>query len=308
MSALPAIPPPGDIMVSSVRAAVRLVLYLSWTFLLLPVQIMAVLFGLDLARRLPRFYHRICSRLIGLDVVHRGAVAATRPILFVANHTSYLDITVLGSLIDVSFVAKAEIADWPLFGLLAKLQRSVFIERRASHSARHRDEIGKRLDEGDALVIFPEGTTDDGNHVLPFKSALFAVAERTVNGAPLLVQPISIAYVRLDGMPVGREWRPYYAWYGGMEMPGHLWQVLGLGTVTVEVLFHPPLDIASAAAGAGLDWNEAPDRPTVAAARKALADRCRTAVVRGVSTALSGGAETAASEQANAGTPPGAAA
>ena len=295
-------------MGSSVRAAVRLVLYLGWTFLLLPVQIVAVFLGLDLARRLPRFYHRVCRRLIGLDVVHRGAIAASRPILFVANHTSYLDITVLGSLIDVSFVAKAEIADWPLFGLLAKLQRSVFIERRASHSARHRDEIGKRLDAGDALVIFPEGTTDDGNRVLPFKSALFAVAERTVNGVPLLVQPISIAYVRLDGMPVGREWRPYYAWYGGMEMPSHLWKVLSLGTITVEVLFHPPLDIALAAAGAGLPWGGTPDRPTIAAARKALADRCRTSVARGVSTALSGGTDAAGSDRSNAGAHPGAAA
>lgn len=295
-------------MVSPVRAAVRLALYLSWTILLLPAQIAAVLLGLDLARRLPRFYHRVCCRLIGLDVVHRGAIAASRPILFVANHTSYLDITVLGSLIDVSFVAKAEIADWPLFGLLAKLQRSVFIERRASHSVRHRDEIGKRLDAGDALVIFPEGTTDDGNRVLPFKSALFAVAERTVSGTPLLVQPISIAYVRLDGMPVGREWRPYYAWYGGMELPGHLWQVLGLGTVTVEVQFHPPLDIAQAAAGAGLAWGGAPDRPTIAAARKALADRCRTAVARGVSDALSGGADAAAFDQPHAGVEPEAAA
>lgn len=295
-------------MDSPVRAATRLILYLGWTFLLLPVQIVAVLLGLDLARRLPRFYHGICARLIGLKVVRRGAITALRPILFVANHTSYLDITVLGSLIDVSFVAKAEIADWPLFGLLAKLQRSVFIERRASHSARHRDEIGKRLDAGDALVIFPEGTTNDGNHVLPFKSALFAVAERTVNGAPLLVQPISIAYVRLDGMPVGREWRPYYAWYGDMEMPGHLWRVMGLGTVTVEVLFHPPLDIASAAREAGLAWGGTPDRPTVAAARKALADRCRTAVVDGVSTALAGEAAMVLSDQSNAGANTGAAA
>lgn len=275
-------------MGSPLRALVRLILYLGWTFLLLPVQAILVLLRLPLSRRLPRFYHRVCRRLIGLDVIHRGEITNERPILFVSNHTSYLDITVLGSLIDVSFVAKAEIADWPLFGWLAKLQRSVFIERRASHSARHRDEIGKRLDQGDALVIFPEGTTDDGNHVLPFKSALFAVAERTVHGRPLTVQPISIAYVRLDGMPLGREWRAYYAWYGAMEMPDHLWQVLGLGKVSVEVTFHPPLDIASAAELAGLTWGAAPDRPTVTAARKVLAERCRDAVAHGMAAALAG--------------------
>jgi 1-acyl-sn-glycerol-3-phosphate acyltransferase len=275
-------------MGSPVRAVVRLALYLAWTFLLLPVQIIAVALHLPLARRLPRLYHKVCCRLIGLRVVRHGRIVRKRPILFISNHTSYLDISVLGSLIDGSFVAKAEIADWPLFGLLAKLQRSVFIERRASHSVRHRDEIGRRLEKGDALVVFPEGTTSDGNRVLPFKSALFAVASRTVDGAPLTVQPISIAYVRLDGVPLGREWRPYCAWYGAMEMPPHLWQVLGLGTITVEVAFHPPLDIASAAAAAGVAWTEDTDRPRAAAARKALAERCWSIVAHGVAAELAG--------------------
>jgi 1-acyl-sn-glycerol-3-phosphate acyltransferase len=222
----------------------------------------------------------------------------SRPILFVSNHSSYLDISVLGSLIDASFVAKAEIAKWPLFGFLAKLQRTVFIERRASHSARHRDEISRRLQHGDALVVFPEGTTGDGNRVLPFKSALFAAASRMVDGAPLMVQPISIAYVRLDGVPLGREWRPYCAWYGAMEMPPHLWQFLGLGTITVEVVFYPPIDIASAAADAGLSWSEDGDRPGVAAARKALAERCYTVVSHGVSQALAGEAPAVNDEAA----------
>jgi len=285
-------------MGSPVRAAVRLVLYLAWTFLLLPVQIASLALHLPVARRLPRFYHKVCCRLLGLRVIRHGHIVRSRPILFIANHTSYLDVSVLGSLIDASFVAKAEIAKWPLFGLLAKLQRSVFIERRASHSVRHRDEIGRRLQHGDALVVFPEGTTSDGNRVLPFKTALFAVASRTVDGKPLVVQPISIAYVRLDGMPLGREWRPYFAWYGAMDMPPHLWQVLGLGTVTVEVVFHPPLDIASAAAEAGLTWTEDGDRPSVAAARKALAERCRAVVSHGVATALAG--EVAIDESAAA--------
>lgn len=276
-------------MGSPIRAAVRLLLYLSWTFLLIPVQIVALGFGLRLARRLPRFYHRFCCRLLGLDVVRYGEIAEARPILFISNHTSYLDITVLSSLIDVSFVAKAEVAGWPLFGLLAKLQRSVFIERRASHSHLHRDQIRERLDMGDALVIFPEGTTNDGNRVMPFKSALFAVAERTAHSAPLVVQPISIAYVRLDGMPIGREWRPYCAWYGAMDMPGHLWRAVGLGHITVEVRFHPPLDIAEAAAAAGLRWSPEADRATVAAARKALAERCRAAVAHGIAESLAGG-------------------
>ena len=80
-----------------------------------------------------------------------------------------------------SFIAKAEVRSWPLFGLLARLQRSVFVERRVSRTVKHRDEIHKRLLEGDNLILFPEGTSNDGNRVLPFKSAFFGVAEKQIN-------------------------------------------------------------------------------------------------------------------------------
>jgi 1-acyl-sn-glycerol-3-phosphate acyltransferase len=165
--------------------------------------------------------------------------------LFVCNHSSYLDIEVMGSLVEGSFVSKAEVKNWPLFGLLAKLQRTVFIERRPSHVVEHRDEIGARLAAGDNLFLFPEGTSTDGNRVRNFRSALFSVAEREVNGKPLCVQPVSIAYTRLDGIPLGRALRPLYTWFGEMDLPAHMWTMLGLGALTVEVQFHEPVTIAA---------------------------------------------------------------
>src|SRR3546814_6911519 len=81
----------------------------------------------------------------------------------------------------------------------------------------------RRLEAGDDLVLFPEGTSGDGNRVLAFKSALFSVAERRPQGEPLTVQPVSIAYTRLDGLPLGRYLRPFFAWYGDMELGPHLW-------------------------------------------------------------------------------------
>ena len=169
-------------MKSSSRAIFRAALYGLWTSLIIPVQMAAVPLCLPLAKRLPRFYHRVCCRLLGIHVQAQGLVSRDQPVLFVANHASYLDIVVLGSLIPGSFVAKAEIAGWPLFGLLAKLQRTVFIDRRGSRAADHRDDIGARLEAGDNLILFPEGTSSDGNRVMPFKSALFSVAERQVRG------------------------------------------------------------------------------------------------------------------------------
>jgi lyso-ornithine lipid O-acyltransferase len=257
-------------MGSSVRALVRILAYLAITAPLLPVQALAVLLKHDLAKTLPLAYHGLVCRVLGIRVEARGALASARPLLVIANHSSYLDIEVLGSLIPGSFVAKAEIAGWPFFGWLAKLQRSVFIERRSAKTREHKDEIEKRLLEGDVLILFPEGTSNDGNRLLPFRSALFSVAERRIEGAPLLVQPVSLAYTRLDGLPMGRSFRPFFAWYGDMALASHLWRMLGMGVLTAEVIFHEPVTI---------------DR---FASRKALAEECWRVASEGVASLLCG--------------------
>ncbi|PWC34404.1 lysophospholipid acyltransferase family protein [Azospirillum sp. TSO35-2] len=256
---------------SSPRGALRLTLYLLWTVILIPVQALAVARGWRLNRGLPVFYHRVCTRLMGLDVVVRGDRAADGPVMFVSNHSSYLDITVLGSLIPGSFVAKTEVGSWPFFGLLAKLQRTVFVERKArSTVGQQRDDLGGRLESGDSLILFPEGTSSDGNRTLPFKTALFAVASRRIDGRPLTVQPVSITPTRLDGIPMGFAFRPFYAWYGDMDLVPHLWQAFRLGGMTVEVEFHPPVTIDGFSS------------------RKALADHCHRVITQGVARAVSG--------------------
>lgn len=256
---------------SSGRGALRLTLYLLWTLLLIPLQALAVARNWRLCRTLPAFYHGVCARLMGLDVVVRGQRVADGPVLFVSNHSSYLDITVLGSQIPGSFVAKSEVGSWPFFGLLARLQRTVFVERKARTSVdKQRDDIGSRLDAGDSLILFPEGTSSDGNRTLAFKTALFAVAARRIDGRPLTVQPVSVAATRLDGIPMGFAFRPFYAWYGDMDLAPHLWQAFRLGGMTVEVEFHPPVTID--------DFSS----------RKALADHCQRTVAQGVERAVSG--------------------
>src|SRR5690625_3644958 len=189
---------------SSLRALRPILVYLAFTFPLMPLQSAFLLFNKRLARELPYRFHRRGCRLLGIQIEQVGEPARDRPVLYVANHVSYFDIPVLGSLVRASFIAKAEIAGWPFFSWLAKLQRSVFVDRRPSRTGGQRDEIAARLAAKDDLILFAEGTSGDGNRVLPFKSALFAVAEREVEGRPLTVQPVSITYTRLDGMPMGR--------------------------------------------------------------------------------------------------------
>lgn len=255
---------------SPLRALLRILAYVGLTLPLMPVQAVAVALHVRLRLTLPLWYHRQCCRLLGFELERRGRRSGRHPTLYVANHVSYFDIMIFGALIPASFVAKAEVARWPLFGWLAKLQRTAFIERRGTRTAAQRDTLTRRLEAGDDLILFPEGTSGDGNSVLPFKSALFSVAEFRPGGKPLTVQPVSIAYTRLDGVPMGRYLRPFFAWYGDMEMGGHLWEAAGLGRVSVVVEFHPPVTIEEFGS------------------RKALAVHCERQVAAGMSSALAG--------------------
>ena len=261
-------------MVSPGRAILRIAVYLALTVSLIPVQAAALLVSRPVSVRLPLVYHRWCCRIFGIAVRVHGARSRDRPTLFVCNHASYVDITVLASVVPASFIAKAEVASWPLFGLLAKLQRTVFVERRTGRAARQRDAIADRLARGDNLFLFPEGTSADGVRVLPFKSALFSAAQTALPGRGITVQPVSIAYTGLDGMPLGRGFRPLVAWYGDTAMAPHALGLIGLGRITVDLIFHPPV---------------APDAfPT----RKALSRHCQDVVARGAAAANAGRAGT----------------
>jgi 1-acyl-sn-glycerol-3-phosphate acyltransferase len=262
---------------SHLRALVRVLAYAAIILALLPVLLVARATSRRLAERVPQLCHRLSCRALGFKIERRGRVSRAHPTLFVGNHSSYLDIIIYGALISGSFVAKSEVAGWPVFGWLAYLQRTVYVDRRRRSTQTQRDGIARRLERGDNLVLFPEGTSNDGNRVLPFRSALFSVAEpgavklKGPEGAArsLTVQPVSIAYTRLNGFPIGHALRPCFAWYGDMSMAGHLWRALSLGRVTVVVEFHRPVTIEEFGS------------------RKALAEHCHQVVADGVANALS---------------------
>src|SRR5476651_1626611 len=102
--------------------------------------------------------------LFGIHIKVIGRPVTGEGVLMVANHTSWADIVIFSAATPLSFVSKAEVARWPLFGTLARLQRSVFVERhRRSATGETRDVIRERLLDGDTLLLFPEGTSHDGN-------------------------------------------------------------------------------------------------------------------------------------------------
>lgn len=231
---------------AQIKAAVTVFLLALVSAALIPLQWLAIRLGTRLQHRLPQIWHWIAIRLVGIRIHQHGKPSRARPLLIAANHTSWVDIAVIGSLVPLSFIAKSEVAGWPVFGLLAKLQRTVFVNRdRRSDTGRVAGEIAGRMTDGDAMVLFAEGTSNDGNTVLPFRSALLGAATRALGGGDrdVWVQPLSIAYVDLHGLPMGRQFRPHVAWYGDMELAGHLWGVFAEGAIDVVITWGTPVRV-----------------------------------------------------------------
>lgn len=212
-----------------------------WTLLAVPVQ--AVLIALPGRGRVrfARFYWRTICRLIGLSVhlVGSDTRAGARRIVYVSNHSSWLDIPVLGGVLEACFIAKAEVGAWPVIRTIARLGRTEFVSRRKSRTGVENQAIRERLAAGDDLILFPEGTTSDGARVMPFRSSFFAIAE---GADPPIIQPISIVYDRLDGLPVLRSSRPLFAWYGDMSIGPHFWRLAQHHGLRASVVLHAPVD------------------------------------------------------------------
>lgn len=245
------------------------------TLALLPFQAVAVALDLPVQRRIPRWFHRMVCALLGIRLHQVGRRMHEHPLLIVANHSSWLDISVIAAAAPVVFVAKQEVARWPVIGLLAKLQRTVFVDRARRQKTRDVNaEIARRLAAGDPVVLFGEGTSSDGNRVLPFRSALIgsardALAEAEHTGR-VWIQPLSLAYTRMRGMPLSRHARPRVAWYGRMSMGPHLAGLVRCGGVDVSVMWGEPVA-----------FDEQSDRKEVARALEAQVRRRTVEALRG---------------------------
>ncbi|HYN39633.1 MAG TPA: lysophospholipid acyltransferase family protein, partial [Rhodospirillales bacterium] len=193
-------------------------------------------------RPLQATWCRTLCRTAGLRLRITGVPRNDGPTLFVANHCSYLDIPVIAREVDATFVAKAEVARWPLFGQAARLTRTVFIHRLGAEAKAQGVQLHERLARGENLMLFAEGTSTDGAGVAPFKSSLFGIAERPPPGVDLRIQPVSITYARaLDNTPLTGERRGLYCWFGDATMFPHLWRMLSLRGAEVELHFLEPI-------------------------------------------------------------------
>lgn len=226
---------------SGLRAGIGIITLTLWCVVMPASFYLARLFGYSKLHKIPMLFHRGCCVIMGLRVNSSGELCSTPPTLFICNHISYLDVFVLGGIVPGSFIAKSEVASWPVFGGLAKIQNTLFFERSGGKVAGQVAVMQQHFDDNGNLILFAEGTSTPGTHVGPFKSSLFHGAEKTRQR--VRIQPVTIAYTEYEGRALSAQERDCFAWYATMPFVSHLVTVLALKPVGVELIFHAPVEL-----------------------------------------------------------------
>jgi 1-acyl-sn-glycerol-3-phosphate acyltransferase len=248
-------------MTSLIRLVARLL------FSAIVILLITVMMSITWALRARRFTRtimqqsfRIGAAAIGIRVKVVGQPADARPSIIVSNHFSYLDLFVLGSIVPVAFTPKREIRSWPVLGFMCRASGCLFIDRRTSQTLENKKHLEEALKAGDIISLFPEGTTNEGTQLLPFKSSFFSLALET--GIP--VQPVSIFYTKFNGRAVTPADYPSIGWYGDALFFPHLVRFLKQESLDATLMFHAPVN------------------PSQFASRKELALYCRDIIEKGI--------------------------
>lgn len=215
--------------------------------IVIPAQFIINALRLPFWNVLPRLFHKVGCIFLGLRVTVVGKPATGRPTLLTSNHVSWTDIIAIGSVADVTFVAKREVGEWFFVGMMARLQKTIFVDRtRRSDAGRTSREMGAHMAGGNAVLLFAEGQSDIGTHVLPFRSALIGAAQHAMIEAgarDVWIQPLTIAYTRLQGLPVSRNERSLIAWIKSKSVKQNITEILSGSVKDVTVAFGTPMPL-----------------------------------------------------------------
>lgn len=219
------------------RAALRLLLVTVVTGGSLSVLLVGILLTFPFRRANSawrRFVMKTWSRcllpVLGVRLQTSGSAPAT-PFLMVSNHLSYVDIPLIGSRTGAIFVAKSEIANWPVIGFICRSINTIFIDRTLRRDIpRVIKTIHRELELGMGVVVFAEGTSSMGAEVLPFRTSLLEIAVR----AEIPVSYAALSYhTRAGDEPAEMS----VCWWGGMGFGPHLWKLLMLDGVDAKLVF-----------------------------------------------------------------------
>ncbi len=225
----------------TLRLAFLALVVLPFTLVGLPIQLAIVKLRLPVWQFLPAIFFRLLAFGLGLRVSLAGKPLAKGPVLIVANHIGWLDIVAVASKFPVSFVAKSEVACWPLIGIFARVHRTIFVDRtRRTDTRRTAGEMSARIAQGVPVLLFAEGTSGIGTHVLPFRTALIGAAATALTNE-VTIQPLAIAYTKISGLPLSRSERRQIAWIGDMGIGDNLGAILRSGPKDVVLACGAPL-------------------------------------------------------------------
>ena len=210
----------------------------------IPIQIFFNMIGFKLKKLYPQYFYRLIKLVIGININFDKTKInkANLGVLYIANHVSWFDIICLGTLLKARFIAKKEVSEMGIFGFLAKLSNTFFIDNsNKSKIIEYNNFIQKKLRNGENFIIFPEGTTSDGNGILDFKSSMLECAFDKNN--QINIQPISICYTKINNVPMGIYLRRNIAWVGDTPMIVAMVNFLRSGRITVDIIFHDLMSI-----------------------------------------------------------------
>ncbi|HXW69624.1 MAG TPA: lysophospholipid acyltransferase family protein [Dissulfurispiraceae bacterium] len=220
-----------------------LLVILNLVFLVCGILIRAVFFvsaekKMRVCAHVMQWWARTNCFILGIHITPSGAYKQNDVFFIVSNHCSYLDVLIIGAIMPSVFVSKNEVASWIFLGRIVKLAGTVFIDRESKTAAvRALKAIKDRLESGISVVVFPEGTTDDGLTIRDFKSTFF----KAPIDSKVPVLPLSIMYSHIDWRPVTPGTIDAVAWHSDMQFVPHFWNLLGFSRIDARIHFNPPL-------------------------------------------------------------------
>ena len=224
------------------RAFFLLIALLGFYLVGIPLQRLARRRNWRLAAAIPPFFARTLCFFLGLRVVFDGASLGEKPRMIVSNHVSWSDILVYASRETPCFVAKSEVAGWPMLGAFARVQDTIFVKRESrADVTRVNAAMAEKMQAGEDVLLYGEGTSGDGSGVLAFKPSHFAAARDLLRLYPevqaVTIQPAAIAYVAARGKKLDAEGRRSLAWFGDADLAPHIWTLLRSAPVDCRVRF-----------------------------------------------------------------------
>jgi 1-acyl-sn-glycerol-3-phosphate acyltransferase len=220
------------------KRALKLILILLNTFLSISALALVKLIFCHAPRRKLRYayqvnylFNKIFVFILGIKICLSGEkeILGSKGVFFVSNHLSYIDGIAISSLVPLVFIGRSDLRSWPIFGILSSLSYTIFVDR-VSPSNIH-NEIER--------ILFPEGTSTDGSKLLPFKSSFFTVAVHT----ECPVVPLAVKYKKINGQNINERNKDLVYWYGEMDFIPHLFRVLGLNKIELEIKICEPIDV-----------------------------------------------------------------